>query len=257
MSDLVERLRDWHPEDEMQPVLRGQIREAADLIEQLLKENQAWQNQDLLEQCNRQAERIEELEDKIDRCGVKHPQDLKEAEAETPNTPSTDDQAPPQSTPYRAVGRGVRLDWLLSDFQEHKQQVERSLKTLKAEMDIVAQQSDSVRDRLLTLEARMSEAYQPREGLDPNASTPAFHGSEDRTPEPQLGDKVQDGRVYRRADPDQRFVGWFPERRSGKERRESKIEQTTSERHYVIEQKIYPTRRGNANRRKVDRGQGQ
>ena len=239
----------------------------SNLVKQL--EEYGWSNDyELVKVVMAAKSRIEELEAAIRKHHDEFPDEalngerelwtlLKATEAETPNTPSTDDQAPPQSTPYRAVGRGVRLDWLLSDFQEHKQQVERSLKTLKAEMDIVAQQSDSVRDRLLTLEARMSEAYQPREGLDPNASTPAFHGSEDRTPEPQLGDKVQDGRVYRRADPDQRFVGWFPERRSGKERRESKIEQTTSERHYVIEQKIYPTRRGNANRRKVDRGQGQ
>ena len=225
----------------------------SNLVKQL--EEYGWSNDyELVKVVMAAKSRIEELEAAIRKHHDEFPDEalngerelwtlLKATEAETPNTPSTDDQAPPQSTPYRAVGRGVRLDWLLSDFQEHKQQVERSLKTLKAEMDIVAQQSDSVRDRLLTLEARMSEAYQPREGLDPNASTPAFHGSEDRTPEPQLGDKVQDGRVYRRADPDQRFVGWFPERRSGKERRESKIEQTTSERHYVIEQKIYPTRR--------------
>lgn len=170
--------------------------------------------------------------------------------AETPDTPSTDDQAPPQSIHARAVEIGVRLDWLLSDFQEHKQEVERSLKTLKAEMDIVAQQSDNVRDRLLALEQRSQGAspdfvYPPLRHEGTSVSTPAFPLSEDKTPAPQH----LEGEDLRRFQA--RPLGTAPlpkDRRSGKERRVLKSVERGHGSHYVGETDLYPNRREIARR---------
>lgn len=281
MSDLVERLR-WHGN----PNQRALLSEAADRIEELEAEIER-----LREKFNKQAIILKaafpEKSGHYFICGEAGEKDtmglpqsilvcptygadircttryIKAAEVETPERPSKPDPIPPQSS-SAPTGEMILHDCDLgvsvcsqADFQEHKRDMEQALQRQSGWNQATTNRLNAMLCQLEALEERMLEASPSREGLDPNASTPAFHGSEDRTPEPQLGDKVQDGRVYRRADPDQRFVGWFPERRSGKERRESKIEQTTSERHYVIEQKIYPTRRGNANRRKVDRGQGQ
>ena len=144
---------------------------------------------------------------------------LKATEAETPEHPSTTVRTPLPSN--EATSDLVLQD----DFQEHKQQVERSLKTLKAEMDIVAQQSDNMRDRLLALEARIQStspnvSYRysdwSEEGSDP---IPASHGLEDITPEPTIGDLNQRGLVYRPMGPNRPIPDWRKDRRSGKERR--------------------------------------
>lgn len=232
----------------------------SNLVKQL--EEYGWSNDyELVKVVMAAKSRIEELEAAIRKHHDEFPDEalngerelwtlLKATEAETPNTPSTDDQAPPQSIHARAVEIGVRLDWLLSDFQEHKQQVERSLKTLKAEMDIVAQQSDNVRDRLLALEQRSQGAspdfvYPPLRHEGTSVSTPAFPLSEDKTPAPQH----LEGEDLRRFQA--RPLGTAPlpkDRRSGKERRVLKSVERGHGSHYVGETDLYPNRREIARR---------
>jgi len=47
-------------------------------IKRLERDNATWQNQDLLEQCNRQADRIEELEAEIERLRHDHEESCNE-----------------------------------------------------------------------------------------------------------------------------------------------------------------------------------
>ena len=56
--ELAQRLR-------MDPLRRHWVEAAADLIDAQVAEIKTWQNQNLLEQCNRQVDKIQEL---IDAC---------------------------------------------------------------------------------------------------------------------------------------------------------------------------------------------
>lgn len=198
-----------------------------------------------------QAREIEELRDKVDRCGVKHPQDLKVAEAETPAPPSKPDQVPPQSTHVLVASVKQSLGFLQDDFLEHKQDTEQTLRDLLLHTRNLDQTLDSVVDRLRALEARIQPAspnvsYRysdwSEEGSDP---TPAFPLSEDKTPAPQH----LEGEDLRRFQA--RPLGTAPlpkDRRSGKERRVLKSVERGHGSHYVGETDLYPNRREIARR---------
>lgn len=148
------------------------------------------------------ADRIEELEAVLKA--------LKATEAETPERPSTTVRTPLPSNE-------TATDFVpQADFQAHRRHTAIDHQAQSERNLWVTDRLEDQERRIRTLEARISEAYQPREGLDPNVSTPASHGSEDKTPEPQ---HLEGEDLHRfQASP----LGTAPlpkDRRSGKERR--------------------------------------
>ena len=231
------------------------------------------------------AKRIEELEAEVeywrkqfhDEAGLHYEPPLKAAEVETPERPSKPDPIPPQSS-SAPTGEMILHDCDLgvsvcsqADFQEHKRDTEQTLKDLLLHTRNLDQTLDSVVDRLRTLEARMLEASPSREGSEGNASTPASHGSEDKTPIHKIlvwqGIDVEPGYLDYSFGPFQRkdvqrqegdhivhevWAMLHTDRRSGKERRVWLSGELTSQEYVSDGENLYPRRRKSA-RRKSDR----
>lgn len=175
---------------------------------------------------------------------------LKATEAETPTPPSTDD-------PSARLSDETASDYVLQDdFLEHKQDTEQALKELTEQMRGLSYRVDATITLQERLERRMSEGsldgvLQKLNGLATNTPSPPEPGSEDKTPDRQLGDVATNGEVWRPS----RFPNqptWLEERRSGKERRELLSAKTEDERRIAREKHLCHHRRKSA-RRKSDR----
>lgn len=177
------------------------------------------------------ADRIEELEAVLKA--------LKATEAETPERPSTTVRTPLPSNE-------TATDFVpQADFQAHKRHTAIDHQAQSERNLWVTDRLEDQERRIRTLEARMSEAYQPREGLDPNVSTPAFHGSADKTPEPHKQiwwshEEFADAAISQGIQPTQR--------RSGKDRRVWLSARTHDGSYYDRESRPWQCRRKSARR---------
>lgn len=207
MSDLVERLRkgndqmgpheklQWEAADrieELEAVLRKRTLALLDIREATVETDWYWERADLA-------------------LGGLTWDAVKATEAETPERPSTTVRTPLPSNEATS-------DLVLQDeFQAHRRHTAIAHQAQSERNLWVTDRLEDQERRIRTLEQRMSEAYQPREGLDPNASTPASQQSASKTPdqppplEPTEIWKAVEGETIETKSP--------TDRRSGKERR--------------------------------------
>jgi hypothetical protein len=209
------------------------------------------------------ADRIDELEAILseavegawidDEWELKARKALKAKEAETPERPSTDDQVPPREK-YVPRASKAALFLLQADFQEHKRSTGKHRLWATEKIDTLWGELCSVRRRIEALERHTQTAsHAPIVPHSCDAetipSTPASHGSGDKTLEP-----LPEGWVHIPFEdhPKRHGEPMTTDRRSGKERRVSKSARTHSGNYFWHENAPFPNRRS-ISRRKSDR----
>jgi len=201
----------------MSDILVKRLRDGDDLITALSAENK---------RLNR---RIEELEAKIDRCGVKHPQDIKTAGSEISKPTSTGDQVPHLTSSDHELEtdrlRGIQsfCDVLQADFQEHKSQMAEALKYQRRDIRGLAQTVASIQRHIAQVEARI-QSTSPKDACPSSSHEEATDQTQAAPSEGTTGPRPLIGQ-WRESEPVAeiyRATGWATQSRSGQERRHTR-----------------------------------